>query len=52
MLAWRKFRSTMTSELRCYTARMRADFQVGHQRYRDLTAFTPMLPQPMKTFIS
>lgn len=50
MLTWNKFRSTTASELRCRTARMRADFLVGYQCNQGLTAFTPVLPQPMKTF--
>lgn len=50
MLAWNKCRSTTASELRCRSMRMRADFLVGYQCNQELTAFTPVLPRPMKTF--
>lgn len=50
MLPWNKCGSTAASELRCRSVRMRADFLVGYQCNQELTAFTPVLPQPMKTF--
>lgn len=49
-LARNKCRGAAASELRCHTARMRADFLVGYQCNQELTAFTPVLPQPIKTF--
>ncbi len=49
-MVWSKQRSATASEPGCHTVKMRADFLVGHQVNQEVTAFTPVLPQPKRAF--